>query len=79
LRTAGYDVVGAATRGGRPRARAQTAAPLALVLGNEEHGLAEDAAAACSRLVTLPGSGKVESLNVSVAAGILLWELHARR
>lgn len=80
LRAAGYDVVGAATRGGRPRRLRETgAAPLALVLGNEEHGLAADVAAACSRLVTLPGSGKVESLNVSVAAGILLWELHARR
>jgi TrmH RNA methyltransferase len=79
LRAGGYEVVGAATRGGRPRAPGKTAAPLALVLGNEEHGLAADVAAACSRLVTLPGSGKVESLNVSVAAGILLWELHARR
>jgi TrmH RNA methyltransferase len=79
LRAAGYEVVGAATRGGRPRAPGRTTAPLALVLGNEEHGLAADVAAACSRLVTLPGSGKVESLNVSVAAGILLWELHARR
>jgi TrmH RNA methyltransferase len=29
--------------------------------------------------VTIPGSGKVESLNVSVAAAVLLWELLARR
>lgn len=76
----GYDVVGAATRGGRLGAgRAATAAaPLALVLGNEEHGLAEDVARACRRLVTLPGSGRVESLNVSVAAAVLMWELLAR-
>jgi TrmH RNA methyltransferase len=80
LTAAGYDVVGAATRGGRPDApRARKRKPLALFLGNEEQGLAPDVAAACARLVTIPGSGKVESLNVSVAAAVLLWELLARR
>jgi RNA methyltransferase, TrmH family len=81
LAAAGYDVVGAATRGGRPDAakKGTPAAPVALVLGNEEQGLAPEVAAACSRLVTIPGSGKVESLNVSVAAAVLLWELMGRR
>jgi len=80
LVTGGYEVVGAATRGGRPDApRGKEPKPLALLLGNEEQGLAPDVAAACTRLVTIPGSGKVESLNVSVAAAVLLWELHARR
>ena len=87
LVAAGYDVVGAATRGGRLGAAtaakpvaASTVAPkpIALVLGNEEQGLAPDVAAVCSRLVTIPGSGKVESLNVSVAAAVLMWELLAR-
>lgn len=81
LAAAGYEVVGAATRGGRPELAAQRGAdakPIALVLGNEEHGLAPETAAACTRLVTIPGSGAVESLNVSVAAAILLWELFAR-
>ncbi len=53
----------------------QPAKPIALVLGNEEHGMAPAVERACTRLVTIPGSGKVESLNVSVAAAILLWEL----
>jgi TrmH RNA methyltransferase len=79
LTHAGYDVVGAATRGGTPGAGVVGGKPVALVLGNEEHGLAPAVLGACSRLVTLPGSGKVESLNVSVAAGILLWELIVRR
>lgn len=85
---AGYDVVGAATRGGKLGGPAGKPAvgvpavrpkPIALVLGNEEQGLAPDVAAHCTRLVTIPGSGKVESLNVSVAAAILLWELIGRR
>lgn len=80
LAAVGFEVVGAATRGGRPDASAGKAPrkPLALLLGNEEHGLAPAVAAACTRLVTIPGSGKVESLNVSVAAAVLMWELIGR-
>ena len=48
---------------------------IALVLGNEEDGLAEATIAACARRVTLPGSGMVESLNVSVAAAVLMHAL----
>ncbi|HEX2854899.1 MAG TPA: RNA methyltransferase [Opitutaceae bacterium] len=80
LAAAGFEVIGAATRGGRPDApRGKERKPLALLLGNEEHGLAPDVTAACTRLVTIPGSGKVESLNVSVAAAVLMWELTARK
>lgn len=78
LRGAGYTVVGAATRGGHPRVASMQDRPLALVLGNEESGLSAEVADACSALVTLSGAGKVESLNVSVAAAILLWELIGR-
>lgn len=82
LAAVGYDIVGAATRGGRPEvaaSRSREARPIALVLGNEEHGLTAEMTAACTRLVTIPGTGKVESLNVSVAAAVLLWELLGRR
>ncbi len=81
LKASGFEVVGAATRGGRPEAgakRGPDAKPVALILGNEEHGLAPELTAACSRLVTIPGGGAVESLNVSVAAAVLLWELVAK-
>lgn len=71
LARSGYEIVGAATRGGAP-ARPAAGKPVALVLGNEEHGMAPEVAKACTRLVTLTGSGRVESLNVSVAAAILL-------
>jgi TrmH RNA methyltransferase len=82
LTGAGFDVVGAATQGGKAKTARPGAgrgsppvAPWALVLGNEEHGLAPETAAACSRLVTIPGSGQIESLNVSAAAAILLRDL----
>ena len=69
-----YLVIGADTRGGRPDLTVSGFKPVALVLGNEEEGLAEEVASACDRLVTIPGSGRVESLNVSAAAAVLLWE-----
>jgi len=73
-------VVGAATRGGRPEVLpGALRKPVALVLGNEEHGLTPLVASSCSRLVTIPGSGKIESLNVSVAGAVLMWELLGRR
>lgn len=45
---------------------------LALVLGNERHGIAPDLRAACHRAVRVPMIGFVESLNVSVTTAILL-------
>ncbi|HRE82562.1 MAG TPA: RNA methyltransferase [Opitutaceae bacterium] len=79
LVSVGYEVVGAATRGGKAETSNLPAErPVALVLGNEEQGLSPEVASVCSRLVTLSGSGRVESLNVSVAGAILLWEFLGR-
>lgn len=79
LRAANYAVVAAATRGGRPQGRRSGAQPVALVLGNEEKGLSQAVQAACDQAVTIPGTGAVESLNVSVAGAILMWELYGRK
>ena len=87
LRTAGFAIVGTDVRGPTlaslnrreflptsVRKRADTAAqtPIALILGNEEAGLAPEVAKACDRLVRIPGAGKMESLNVSAAAAVLV-------
>jgi RNA methyltransferase, TrmH family len=79
LAALGYEVMGAATRGSRMAKSSPGQQRVALVLGNEEHGLSPEMTAACTRLVTIPGGGKVESLNVSVAAAVLMWELIVRR
>ena len=53
--------------------------PLALVLGAEESGLRRLTREHCDRLVGLPMLGAVESLNVSVAAGVCLYEARRQR
>lgn len=53
--------------------------PLAMVLGHEADGLPQATLQACEKLITIPGSGKVQSLNVSVSAAILIYEMSIRR
>ena len=60
---------------GTPVGRAPRAGPIALLLGNEGAGVRPELAVAASRSVSVPLSGGVESLNVAVAAGILLYEV----
>lgn len=51
---------------------------LALVLGNEAEGVEESTIALCDGCIEIPQRGSKHSLNVSVAAGIVLWELSSR-
>jgi TrmH RNA methyltransferase len=48
--------------------------PLVVVVGNEREGLADRVRAQCDALVAVRGSGRIESLNVGVAAGVVLAE-----
>jgi TrmH family RNA methyltransferase len=48
--------------------------PWAVVLGNEQKGLSQEQTNACDVTVSVPMRGRVSSLNLSVAAGILLYE-----
>ncbi|MES9868567.1 MAG: 23S rRNA (guanosine(2251)-2'-O)-methyltransferase RlmB [Sedimenticola sp.] len=53
--------------------------PLAIVMGAEEKGMRRLTREACDQLVKLPMAGSVESLNVSVAAGVCLFEAVRQR
>ena len=66
-----------ADTGGAPLRRAPVPRRLALAVGNEGAGISAHVRDACTQLVSLPLDPSVESLNVAVAAGILLYELRA--
>jgi RNA methyltransferase, TrmH family len=70
-----FRVVAASPRGTALGRLPPDSRPPAIVLGNEETGLDPSVARACDNLVAIAGSGAVESLNVSVAAGILMHAL----
>ncbi len=53
----------------------ETEKSIAIVVGNEEHGLDERIKTACQMLVKIEGSGEIESLNVAQATSILLYEV----
>jgi TrmH family RNA methyltransferase len=65
----------AADAGGEPVNPASAPARLAIAVGNEGGGLSAQVRARADRVVSLPIAADVESLNVAVAAGILLHEL----
>ncbi|HMK87649.1 MAG TPA: RNA methyltransferase [Steroidobacteraceae bacterium] len=75
-----YFLVGSSLAGRPLRVALDAAAsrPVALILGNEEQGIAPAVASACDRLVKIPGGDSVQSLNVSAAAAVLCWELFGR-
>lgn len=73
LRRAGVKVVGA-DMDGAPPWEVDLRGPLALVLGGEDKGLTDPVRKRCDAVVGVPLAGELESLNVSVTAGILLFE-----
>ena len=72
-------VVGTAGDAARSLYDADLSGPVALVLGAEGHGMRQLTARHCDELVSLPMRGAVESLNVSVASGICLYEALRQR
>jgi len=79
LREAGVWVFGADQGGSRPISDASLNGPMAWVLGAEGEGLRRLTREQCDELLVIPMQGSVESLNVSVAAGICLYESRRAR
>lgn len=79
LKKKGIWVAGAEAGGDRMYWDADFAGPTALVLGGEDRGVRRLVRERCDYLVSLPMMGNISSLNVSVAAGILLYEVLRQR
>ncbi|HZT45005.1 MAG TPA: 23S rRNA (guanosine(2251)-2'-O)-methyltransferase RlmB [Gaiellaceae bacterium] len=71
--------VWAADAAGAPMAEADLSGGLALVFGAEGRGLRPLVRRSCDGVVSIPLEGQVESLNVSVAAAVLLYEARRQR
>lgn len=79
LKDVGVWVVGASGDADQPYTSADFTVPLCLVLGNEGQGIRRLVKQKCDYLVHLPMLGQISSLNVSVTAGILLYEVLRQR
>jgi 23S rRNA (guanosine2251-2'-O)-methyltransferase len=79
LKDRGFWIYGLDERGTETYDRAEFATPTALVFGGEGKGLHEQVRKHCDALVRIPMAGQISSLNVSVAAGVVLFEWKRRR
>lgn len=77
-RGSGLRVAATSARGSVTCWQADLAPPLAILLGSEGTGLPDDLLAAADLQVAIPMTGTAESLNLAVAAGILLYEARRR-
>ena len=79
LRNSGIHVIAASEKGNEIYTEADYSGPIALILGAEDTGVAVERLKICDEIVKIPVNGVIESLNVSVAAGILLYEVVRNR
>ena len=79
LKQAGFWIYGLDERGAQDYDQADLQSPAALVLGGEGKGLHRLTAERCDALLRIPMAGRIASLNVSVAGGIVLFEAAKQR
>ena len=79
LKEAGYWLVGLDEQGEKNYTEVDYTSPVGIVLGSEGQGLHELTRKRCDFVVSLPTTGPVKSLNVSVAAGVVLFEALRQR
>jgi 23S rRNA (guanosine2251-2'-O)-methyltransferase len=79
LKDSGLKVLSAAERAGTPAAELALTGPAVLILGSEEKGISRELVALSDHQIKIPMTGTIASLNVSVAAGILLYEITRQR
>ncbi len=79
LKENGVMVVGATEKGAVDYTEIDYTVPVAIVMGNEETGISDEVLRLCDRLAAIPMAGNIGSLNVSVAAGVMIYEAVRQR
>jgi len=75
----GIRVIGSEMKASTPVMNADLSAPTAIIMGSEEKGIYPALLKACDEMISIPMKGGFESLNVSVATGIILYEVMRQR
>ncbi|MFN5324651.1 MAG: 23S rRNA (guanosine(2251)-2'-O)-methyltransferase RlmB [Bacteroidota bacterium] len=75
LKDSGFSIIGCSEKGNKVIFESQLQGPLCIIMGSEEDGISNEYAKRCDQLVRIPMRGSVSSLNVSVAAGLALYEV----
>ncbi|MCO6494343.1 MAG: 23S rRNA (guanosine(2251)-2'-O)-methyltransferase RlmB [Bacteroidetes bacterium] len=75
MKHSGLRIVGASEKAEKPVWDCDLSAPIALVMGSEDEGISHSILKLCDEHIQIPRSGDLDSLNVSVAAGILAYEV----
>ena len=79
LKNNGYHVIGATEKGAADYTAADYTVPAAIVMGNEETGISDEVLRRCDDLAAIPILGNIGSLNVSVAAAVMMYEAVRQR
>ena len=79
LRDSGFKIVGTSDKSQMPYTRADYTGPVAIVLGAEDKGISPEIMKLCDTQVLIPEFGHINSLNVSVAGGIMIYEVVRQR
>lgn len=79
LKESGLTVVGATEKGGESYTAADFTGPVAIVMGAEDTGISPEVLRLCDHLAAIPVIGSIGSLNVSVAAGVMMYEAVRQR
>lgn len=79
LRNSGFEVVAASEKATDNYTAVDYTVPVAIVMGNEETGIDTKVLRNCTSLVRIPQFGMIQSLNVSVAAGVMMYEVVRQR
>ncbi|MEZ3532250.1 MAG: 23S rRNA (guanosine(2251)-2'-O)-methyltransferase RlmB [Muribaculaceae bacterium] len=79
LKDNGYLIVGASEKGAESYVKADYTVPVAIVMGAEDTGISPEVLKVCDTLAAIPILGNIGSLNVSVAAGVMLYEAVRQR
>lgn len=79
MKDSGIHLVAATEKASESYTQAQYSGPLAIVMGSEDEGIAVENLRICDELVQIPMRGNIASLNVSVAAGVMIYEAIKQR